>query len=720
MLIDGRDVRDCSLAWLREQVAVVLQDTVLFTGTVRENIAYGDRRDARGGRGRGARGGGARVHRRAADGLRHRARPAGRRPLRRPAPADRRSRARCCATRRSSCSTSRRPALDAESEARVLDGLQRADARAHDDPRSRTRRGSRATARPRSCELDRRRAWSREPRRAAPIPTLPQLERLLDAERDARVLARARSAASERSTSVEVGRVVYKPGDTVAVHYRARRRRRARTTPSRRGSPASTSPSAPAAALRGARAAGRRPLARPRPRRYDAELGALVTWLPFDPRLPALGRGARRARPAAARRALGGASPSCSATSRAPAPCCGSDGHVLKAYGARAPVRGGAAPACAPPRARRRCRPARSRRAAGAAADRAARRRGRAARRRRPRSPSAAGALVARAAARAARRPRPPRRPSACSPPRRARRTLVATVLPELRPRLDALRRAARHASCPPGSRWCPRTATSTSTSCCVGGDGIVVVDFDGMCLAAPALDLATYVADVVRGRDGDLEAVDDGARAAARRLRRPAARRSTGTWPRRSSARAAHPFQRQLPDWPERVDAMVRGGGGGRCLSARARHRLRRLHRLAPGRVAARRRRTRCSASTASTTTTRAAQKLANLARARDYDRFRLRRGRPRDRRPRARCSTAATSSSTSRPSRACARAGARRFDRYVRNNVVATQRLLEAVQAQRPAKRSSTRPRRRSTASRAAADRARTRRRGRSRPTA
>ncbi|HEY7076624.1 MAG TPA: ABC transporter ATP-binding protein, partial [Solirubrobacteraceae bacterium] len=39
--IDGRDLRDCALEWLRRQVAIVLQDTVLFTGTVRENIAYG-------------------------------------------------------------------------------------------------------------------------------------------------------------------------------------------------------------------------------------------------------------------------------------------------------------------------------------------------------------------------------------------------------------------------------------------------------------------------------------------------------------------------------------------------------------------------------------------------------------------------------------------------------------------------------------------------------
>lgn len=41
VLIDGRDVRSCSLSWLRGQVGLVLQDTVLFTGTVEDNIAYG-------------------------------------------------------------------------------------------------------------------------------------------------------------------------------------------------------------------------------------------------------------------------------------------------------------------------------------------------------------------------------------------------------------------------------------------------------------------------------------------------------------------------------------------------------------------------------------------------------------------------------------------------------------------------------------------------------
>src|SRR3954449_2152829 len=39
--IDGRDARDWSLPWLRDQIGILLQETVLFTGTVAENVAYG-------------------------------------------------------------------------------------------------------------------------------------------------------------------------------------------------------------------------------------------------------------------------------------------------------------------------------------------------------------------------------------------------------------------------------------------------------------------------------------------------------------------------------------------------------------------------------------------------------------------------------------------------------------------------------------------------------
>jgi ATP-binding cassette, subfamily B, bacterial MsbA len=41
LLVDGMDVRDVTLASLREQVGIVTQETVLFNDTVRNNIAYG-------------------------------------------------------------------------------------------------------------------------------------------------------------------------------------------------------------------------------------------------------------------------------------------------------------------------------------------------------------------------------------------------------------------------------------------------------------------------------------------------------------------------------------------------------------------------------------------------------------------------------------------------------------------------------------------------------
>jgi ATP-binding cassette subfamily B protein len=42
VLVDSRDVRDYTLESLRMQIGVVLQDTVLFAASVRENIAYGN------------------------------------------------------------------------------------------------------------------------------------------------------------------------------------------------------------------------------------------------------------------------------------------------------------------------------------------------------------------------------------------------------------------------------------------------------------------------------------------------------------------------------------------------------------------------------------------------------------------------------------------------------------------------------------------------------
>lgn len=41
VLIDGHDVRQVTLDSLRSQIGIVLQETMLFTGTIRDNIAYG-------------------------------------------------------------------------------------------------------------------------------------------------------------------------------------------------------------------------------------------------------------------------------------------------------------------------------------------------------------------------------------------------------------------------------------------------------------------------------------------------------------------------------------------------------------------------------------------------------------------------------------------------------------------------------------------------------
>src|SRR5690606_27071939 len=41
LLTDGHDVRDVKLESLRRQIGIVLQETSLFSGTIRENIAFG-------------------------------------------------------------------------------------------------------------------------------------------------------------------------------------------------------------------------------------------------------------------------------------------------------------------------------------------------------------------------------------------------------------------------------------------------------------------------------------------------------------------------------------------------------------------------------------------------------------------------------------------------------------------------------------------------------
>jgi ABC-type protease/lipase transport system fused ATPase/permease subunit len=41
VFVDGHDVRDLTISSLRKRIGVVMQDSVLFSGSVRDNIAYG-------------------------------------------------------------------------------------------------------------------------------------------------------------------------------------------------------------------------------------------------------------------------------------------------------------------------------------------------------------------------------------------------------------------------------------------------------------------------------------------------------------------------------------------------------------------------------------------------------------------------------------------------------------------------------------------------------
>ena len=90
VLVDGNDLRDLSSTCLRSQLGIVPQEGFLFSGTVRENIAFGrpDASDEEIEAAADAIGAGDFI-RRHADWLRHRGRRARRVPLRGPAAADR-------------------------------------------------------------------------------------------------------------------------------------------------------------------------------------------------------------------------------------------------------------------------------------------------------------------------------------------------------------------------------------------------------------------------------------------------------------------------------------------------------------------------------------------------------------------------------------------------------------------------------------------------------
>lgn len=41
VILDGHDIKDLNLRWLRDQIGIVSQEPVLFAATISENIRYG-------------------------------------------------------------------------------------------------------------------------------------------------------------------------------------------------------------------------------------------------------------------------------------------------------------------------------------------------------------------------------------------------------------------------------------------------------------------------------------------------------------------------------------------------------------------------------------------------------------------------------------------------------------------------------------------------------
>jgi ATP-binding cassette, subfamily B, bacterial len=570
VLIDGRDVSACSHAWLRRQVGVLLQDTVLFTGSVEENIRYGSQASSDavveaakvavaddflsrlpdaygtplGPQGVGLSGG-------------QRQRIGIARTLLRDPPIlllDEPTRG-----------------LDAEAEAELVVGLERL-------MRGRTtivitHSLDLARAADRVVVLDAGRIVAEGPpdeilsdgiRRPAdggsrpPVPVdpaLPQLNRLLETDAMLPVLERSLG----RDTAVEelrVARVLYKPRRRVVVHFRARVDSDTHDAVVR----ASANGDLAAELKRDVDAArkldGRSPATTPVV--YASEVDAVVTWLPLDAALPALLEPTERLRDRlrgagvnvqddCAEQRLLGYKPGARAVLRF-------GDHVLKAYGKddqlRRALSGLVASSAVPSvrTARYEACLSELRLTVQSAVDGVV-----------PETAveaaEEAGALAGRLReARAGRLVEV--MPESLLDAAARRATFISVIVPQLESRLETLVTRLRETT-PTGEPLVPTHGDfHVDQLLRVGGD-LVVIDFDGMCLASPALDLATYLADVVRGRDGDLAALEA--------VRTPllagyGATPAALDWYLATVilSRSPHPFQRFVPGWPGRVEGTI------------------------------------------------------------------------------------------------------------------------------------------------------------------
>lgn len=592
--IDGRDVRDCSLPWLREQVGLLLQDTVLFSGTVAANIAYASDAlfsevvaAARTGHAHdfiaelpagydtelGSRGVGLSGGQRQRLGI---ARVLLRNPpilvLDEPTTG-----------------------LDTMSEAAVIDGLsalmrgRTTIIITHSIALARTADRVLVLENGRVVEdgspdqlLARRGMFHRlargrpsppgavspgDARRPSPPPdpALPEMPRLLDTDvmRPALRCSLRRDLADAPLDDLRIARVRYDPHERVMVHYR--------TTIEGRDHHAVATVIAGQnleAKIQGPRFAemtaivdGRSPGARPVI--HDPKVNAIITWLPFDVKLPGLAvplseladRLSRAGVPVPERPGgpvVLGYKPASRAVMRF-------GDHILKAYAKdrqfSAAVIGllasGRAPTLPAPHLRATFGDLRL--TAQAAIDG---------------TTPAEAVDVAREAGALLRalhgyecEDLAPALPARQLEEANRQAHLAAVIAPELVPSLQGLTdRLAR--MLPAGLALASAHGDFHVDQLIVNREGLVVVDFDDMCKAPAALDAATYAADVVRGREDDIERVFA--------VLGPLCEGYGGTpacieWYLSTAilCRATHPFRAQAPNWRERVRAVVRAAEG-------------------------------------------------------------------------------------------------------------------------------------------------------------
>jgi hypothetical protein len=293
---------------------------------------------------------------------------------------------------------------------------------------------------------------------------------------------------------------------------------------------------------------------------YDADADALLTWLPLDPALPALteppGRLAERLAEAGVTVPAPAAEPTIVPESYKPGDrvVLRIGRHVLKAYGdERACERGEAGLRLAAslpvrtPRAEACFRDLRL--TVQSAVDGA--------------SP-APEAAAARAGELVRRLQAAPIVPLRRAPPDRLltlveeKAAVAARLLPELTRRLARLVERLRRAAPAPSELVLAHGDFDADQLLEADEGEPFILDFDDVCMADPALDLATYLADLVQGGEGDRQAL---AAVRALLLAGYGASPPALDWHLAAKivARTTHPFQRALPDWDERLERMVR-----------------------------------------------------------------------------------------------------------------------------------------------------------------